>query len=219
MIEIKKVFKKSGRQRILANINLKIDEPFTVFLGKSGSGKTTLMQIIGALDDDFAGDVIIDGQDLKKMSYKEKAYYRNKQIGFVFQDFQIEMTYTAFENVELPLLLTDLTKEERGLIVNEALKKVDMLRYHYKLCSQMSGGEVQRIAIARAIVNNPKYIFADEPTGNLDTANGNMIIGILQDLVKQGKKVLMVTHNIEHISYADRVITLSDGKVIKDESI
>lgn len=217
MISVNNVFKKYSGHKVLNGVTVDIDKDFTVILGKSGSGKTSLLNIIGALDDDYSGDIIVDGVSLKKMSVKEKANYRNKKIGFVFQDFQVELSYTVFENVELPLLLSKKNKDERREIVSEALRKVGLLENHYKQCAYLSGGEVQRVAIARAIVNNPDYILADEPTGNLDTDNGNIVIDIFKDLVKQGKKIIMVTHNLEHIKLADCVINITDGKVTDND--
>ncbi len=196
------------------NISLDIDDGmFVVILGNSGSGKSTLLHMIGGLDKPTQGRISVNGQELQKMSKREAANYRNRTLGFVFQSFYLENKYSAFENVELPLIQQKLTKQERVEKITEALRKVGLAERVLHKASELSGGERQRVAIARAIVNNPEIILADEPTGNLDTKTGEDIMCLLQQLCRQGTTVVVVTHNLEQVKYADMVIRIKDGKI------
>ena len=200
--------------KALNNINLQIGEGlFIVILGNSGSGKSTLLHLIGGLDKPTSGKIFVGEQELQKMTQLEAANYRNKKIGFVFQSFYLEKKYTVFDNVELPLIQKKISREERTKIVVEAIKKVGLSERILHKASQLSGGEQQRVAIARAIVNEPDIILADEPTGNLDSKRGEEIMELLLGLCKQGKTVIVVTHNKEQVKYANVVIEMKDGEV------
>lgn len=209
---------ESHKVKAVDNISLEIEDGiFAVILGNSGSGKSTLLHMIGGLDKPTAGKVSVNGRELQQMSKREAAYYRNITLGFVFQSFYLENKYSAFENVELPLIQQKLTKQERVERITEALRKVGLSERVLHKAAELSGGEQQRVAIARAIVNNPDIILADEPTGNLDTKNGEEIMNLLQSLCQQGKTVIMVTHNVEQVKYADLIIRIKDGRIDKLE--
>lgn len=218
MIKIENLCKiyqmESHEVKAVDNINLNIkDGTFVIILGNSGSGKSTLLHMIGALDKPTSGMISVNGQKLHKMSRKESAYYRNRTLGFVFQSFYLESKYTAYENVELPLIQQKLSKQDRVKKITDALNKVGLAERILHKASELSGGEQQRVAIARAIVNNPDIILADEPTGNLDTKTGEDIMNLLKGLCRQGKTVVLVTHNVEQVKYADMIIKIKDGKI------
>lgn len=218
MIKIENLCKiyqmESHEVKAVDNINLNIkDGTFVIILGNSGSGKSTLLHMIGALDNPTSGMISVNGQKLHKMSRKESAHYRNRTLGFVFQSFYLESKYTAYENVELPLIQQKLSKQDRVKKITDALNKVGLAERILHKASELSGGEQQRVAIARAIVNNPDIILADEPTGNLDTKTGEDIMNLLKGLCRQGKTVVLVTHNVEQVKYADMIIKIKDGKI------
>lgn len=221
MVELKDLRKtyKLNNLEVLKGINLKFgDLGFTSILGPSGCGKTTLLNIIGGLDRATSGDLLID--NISTSTYKEKDWdhYRNENVGFVFQDFNLIGHLSIFKNVELSLTLTGISKKERIKKVNEALDKVGLLKLKNNLPKRLSGGERQRVAIARAIVNNPKIILADEPTGSLDSATSIQILDILKEISKE-HLVIMVTHNEEFArNYSNRIIKLLDGTIISDEN-
>ena len=221
MISIKDLTKKyvTGKTEFFAldGVNLEIaDGEFVAVTGKSGSGKSTLLNVIGMLDVPTSGSVTVDGLDLSALSAKQIAAYRNKTVGFVFQAFYLEPSYTVYDNVELPLILAGKTGDNSAK-VNAALELVGLRSKSAEKARTLSGGEQQRVAIARAIVNDPNYILADEPCGNLDSANSNNVMNILSDLHASGKTVVMVTHDAEDAARAKRIVTMSDGKVIADE--
>lgn len=221
MISIKDLTKKyvTGKTEFFAldGVNLEIaDGEFVAVTGKSGSGKSTLLNVIGTLDVPTSGSVTVDGLDLSALSAKQIAAYRNKTVGFVFQAFYLEPSYTVYDNVELPLILAGKTGDNSAK-VNAALELVGLRSKSAEKARTLSGGEQQRVAIARAIVNDPNYILADEPCGNLDSANSNNVMNILSDLHASGKTVVMVTHDAEDAARAKRIVTMSDGKVIADE--
>ncbi|MEO0072084.1 MAG: ABC transporter permease [candidate division WOR-3 bacterium] len=202
----------------LSNINLCINTgEFVAIMGPSGSGKSTLLNILGLLDIPTTGDYYLDGVNISKFSEKELAKLRNQKIGFVFQNYNLLPRLSAFANVELPLIYSG-NNERRERVIN-ALKKVNLLERAYHRPTEMSGGEQQRVAIARALVNNPTLILADEPTGNLDSKSGEEIMKILTELNHQGITIIMVTHDEHVASYANRIIRLKDGQIIKDEII
>lgn len=194
------------------------DGEFVAVTGKSGSGKSTLLNIIGTLDIPTGGSVTVNGVELTSLTPKAVAAYRNKTVGFVFQSFYLEPSYTVYGNVELPLILAGKVgnNDEK---VNAALKMVGLFEKSWEKARTLSGGEQQRVAIARAIVNDPEYILADEPCGNLDSANSKKIMDILVDLNRAGKTVIMVTHDAEDAARANRIVTMSDGKITADEKI
>lgn len=201
--------------RALNGASLKIgDGEFVAITGKSGSGKSTLLNILGTLDTMTSGKVYVDGVDISALSGKEVAEYRNKKVGFVFQSFYLEPGYSVYDNVELPLILAGGRAKNNRPLVEAALSEVGLLSKIREKAVNLSGGEQQRVAIARAIINNPSYILADEPCGNLDTHNSENIMRILDGLHKNGKTIVMVTHDMEDAQKAGRIITMSDGKII-----
>ena len=217
MIQCEHISKEFGEppQRILHDINLSIaDGEFDSISGRSGSGKSTLLYIISSLDDPTYGKVIIDGQITSKMNVKEIHEFRNKHVGFIFQFHYLLSELTALENILLPPRNLGLYEEyhERAL---ELLKKMNISHVVNKLPSQMSGGEQQRVSIARALIMDPKYLFADEPTGNLDSVNGEIVMEILKEINQQRKTTIcLVTHDPDYSKMAQREIFLSDGRVV-----
>lgn len=219
MIELVNVTKIYGKGdsavTALDNISFKMETgKFYAIVGKSGSGKSTLLNIIGALDKPTEGSVLVGGNNITEYKERDLANFRNTTVGFVFQSFYLEPTYTVEDNVALPLLIADINKKERVRRVNETLEKLGAIDLLKKRANELSGGQKQRIALARAIVSNPTIILADEPTGNLDTSNGREVVKILRAFSDEGKTVLMVTHNKEDALYADRVLSIVDGKLI-----
>jgi len=186
---------------------------FLAITGPSGSGKSTLANIIGGLDTPSAGTVLIDGEDISKVSDKNLSHYRNKHIGFVFQSFNLQASYTALENVMLPLVLGKMAGGQRTERAKACLKAVGLEERMRHRPAQLSGGQRQRVAIARAIANEPSIIIADEPTGNLDSARGEEIMKLLKDLNKQGITLIIITHDQNIARAAERVITIHDGKL------
>lgn len=198
----------------LDNINLEIENgDFMAIVGPSGSGKSTLMHIIGGLDKPTTGQVIVDGKDISTSKEKELAKYRSTKTGFIFQNFNLESTQTALENVMMPLIFAGVSGKKRVEMATEALEKVGLKDKIRNKPTEMSGGQRQRVAIARALVNNPEIIFADEPTGNLDSKSGAQIMQLLKDLNKKGYTIIMVTHNNEQANEVKTVVTIKDGKI------
>ncbi len=221
MIKIQDVRKKysTGGKSFFAldGVSLEIEEgEFVAITGKSGSGKSTLLNMIGTLDRVTSGSIFVEGKNIAKLSGKKVAEYRNKTVGFVFQSFYLEPSYSVYENVELPLVLAGRTGKQNRKRVEDALAEVGLTKKIKEKARNLSGGEQQRVAIARAIVNDPSYILADEPCGNLDTANSENIMRILAALHESGKTIIMVTHDPEDAQKADRIVTMSDGKIISD---
>jgi putative ABC transport system ATP-binding protein len=192
---------------------------YVAIMGPSGSGKSTLMNLIGCLDTPTRGEYYINGQLVSDLSDDELARIRNKEIGFVFQTFNLLPRATALHNVELPLIYAGMPAEARLERAKEALRMVDLESRMYHKPSELSGGQRQRVAIARALVNNPSILLADEPTGNLDSATGNEIMALFDVLHKQGNTIVLVTHEHDIAMYAHRVIHVRDGKVERDERI
>ncbi|AVQ29932.1 MULTISPECIES: ABC transporter ATP-binding protein [Fusobacterium] len=189
---------------------------FVAIMGSSGSGKSTMMNILGCLDKNSEGTYILDGIDVSKIRDEELCKIRNVKIGFVFQSFNLLSKLTALENVELPLIYAGIGKKEREEKAKEVLKKVGLEnRIHHKP-NELSGGQRQRVAIARALVNNPAIILADEPTGNLDSVSEKEIMEIFTDFNKQGKTIIVVTHEPEVAKYVKRVLLFKDGRIIRD---
>lgn len=218
--KISKIYKTSDlKQTALNDINIKFRKSeFVSILGPSGSGKTTLLNIIGGLDKYTSGDLIINGISTKKYSDKDWDSYRNYKIGFVFQSYNLIPHQSALSNVELALTLSGVKKEERRKRAIEVLKKVGLERHMHKRPNQMSGGQMQRIAIARALINNPDILLADEPTGALDSETSIQIMELLKNISKE-KLVIMVTHNPELANiYSNRIIKILDGKIIDDSN-
>jgi len=218
IIKLEKIWKiyHIGNVRVEALRGVDIDilqKEFVAILGSSGSGKSTLMALIGALDIPTKGAVFLDGKDISRMSESHLAMVRGRKIGFVFQQFNLISTLSAIENVMLPIDLQERPNSKQRAI--ELLTLVGLKeRMHHKP-QELSGGQQQRVAIARALANDPEVILADEPTGNLDSKTGKEIIGLFTDLYHQGKTIILVTHDIGLIKYAERVIHLKDGLVEK----
>jgi putative ABC transport system ATP-binding protein len=192
---------------------------YVAIMGPSGSGKSTLMNLIGCLDTPTGGQYYINGRLVSDMSDDELARIRNKEIGFVFQTFNLLPRATALHNVELPLIYAGLSSDVRIERAKGAMRQVDLEDRMSHKPSELSGGQRQRVAIARALVNNPSILLADEPTGNLDTATGNEIMGVFARLHQQGNTIVLVTHEHDIAMHAHRVIHLRDGKVERDERI
>jgi putative ABC transport system ATP-binding protein len=188
-------------------------------MGPSGSGKSTFMNLIGCLDTPSSGDYFIAGQLVSQMSDDELARVRNKEIGFVFQTFNLLPRLTALQNVELPLIYSGMAPAERLERARNAISQVDLTPRMNHKPNELSGGQRQRVAIARALVNNPSILLADEPTGNLDTATGNEIMAVFERLHQQGNTIVLVTHEADIAMHAHRIVQLRDGKVEKDEKI
>ena len=203
--------------RALDHVNLEIDRgEFVAIIGQSGSGKSTFMNMLGCLDIPTSGKYYLNGTDVSTMSDNELSLVRNKEIGFIFQGFNLIPNLTAVENVELPLIYRGIDKKERRKLATEALEMVGLShRIHHKP-SEMSGGQQQRVAIARAIAAKPPVILADEPTGNLDSASSKEILNILKNLHKDGRTVILITHDDGIAARAKRVVRIMDGKIESD---
>ena len=218
MIEFHNISKTYGygdsAVNALSDITLKIPEgKFVSIVGKSGSGKSTMMNLVGALDKPTGGSINSDGQDLTSMSDDQLAEYRNKHIGYIFQSFYLEPTFTVLENVAMPLTIAGEKKAVREEAAKKVIAQLGLSDKISKKASELSGGQKQRVSIARALVHNPKVVLADEPTGNLDSHNGAEVIKLLQQIADSGKTVILVTHNIEDAYRTDIMIVLKDGKV------
>lgn len=204
----------------LRGVNLSIQNgEFTALVGPSGSGKTTLLQMIGCLDQPSSGRVLVNQKDVTTLNRNERADMRRGTIGFIFQFFALIPTLTAFENVEMPLLLNGHSPKERHDRAMELLKAVDLVDRANNRPDQLSGGQQQRVAVARALASKPALILADEPTANLDTTNGHQVMDIMKKLNKEtGVTFIFATHDPRVISYAERVVTLQDGLIVKDSA-
>jgi putative ABC transport system ATP-binding protein len=192
---------------------------YVAIMGPSGSGKSTLMNLIGCLDTPTKGQYFINGNLVSEMTDDELARIRNKEIGFVFQTFNLLPRASSLHNVELPLIYSGVASEKRVEMARQALRHVDLENRMYHKPNELSGGQRQRVAIARALVNNPSILLADEPTGNLDTATGNEIMALFERLYQQGNTIVLVTHEHDIALHAHRVIHVRDGKVERDERI
>ncbi len=211
---------KVGKEKlhILKSLNLEIEEgEFIMIMGKSGSGKTTLLNVLGFLDKIDEGHYIFNNTDVSTLSENKRSEYRAKYAGFVFQQFNLIDTINVYQNIEVPLIYAGVKdKNKRKELIYEKLNQVGLSDKALSSPNHLSGGQKQRIAIARAIVNSPKIIFADEPTGALDSETGRDIMELLSSLNKNGTTVIMVTHDQDMTKYASRVITLKDGAFVKE---
>ena len=206
--------------KALRNIDLEISEhEFICIMGASGSGKSTMMNIIGCLDRPSSGSYFLDGRDVSGLSDPDLAAVRNRQIGFVFQTFNLLPRISARRNVELPLIYAGYSSKERRMMADAALDKVGLADRAGHKPNELSGGQRQRVAIARALVNNPGIIFADEPTGNLDSRTGLNIMSLFQQLHSQGASIVMVTHELDIALHSERIIHLRDGMIQGDERV
>ncbi len=216
LINVGKAYQSDSNSiEVLKNINFQINQgDFIAIMGPSGSGKSTLMNIAGCLDTPTSGKVIFEGKDVSKLSEAELAQIRNKKIGFVFQSFNLIPRTTALDNAQLPLVYAGFNQEKRNQITKEKLKKFGLGERIYHFPNQLSGGEQQRVAIVRALVNNPAIVLADEPTGNLDSKTGKEILEIFAQLNKQGNTVVLVTHDHDIAKKAKKIIKIYDGKIV-----
>lgn len=221
LIDLKNVSKsyRNGDQefQVLKDVHLEVEEgEFVAIMGPSGSGKSTLMNIIGMLDRPTSGEYYLEGKEVAKLSEKKLAKVRNQQIGFVFQQFFLLSKLNALQNVELPLIYAGVSQSKRKALAEQYLKKVELETRMHHLPSELSGGQKQRVAIARALVNHPSIILADEPTGALDTKTGEQIMELLTELNREGKTIIMVTHEPEIAAFAKRQIVIRDGVISSD---
>ncbi|CAB3289691.1 ABC transporter related protein [Methanocaldococcus lauensis] len=202
----------------LRGIDISINEgEFVAIMGPSGCGKSTLLNILGLLDVPTRGEVYIKGKKTTLMNENERAIFRRKISGFIFQQFHLIKTLTALENVELPMILDEKDKKYRRKRAKKLLEMVGLAERIYHYPNQLSGGQQQRVAIARALANNPKIIFADEPTGNLDSKSGKIVMDLLKELNEKGITIIMVTHDKDLAKYASRIIKMKDGKIVSYE--
>ena len=221
LIEIRDIYKiynpGENEVRALDGINLTVEHgEFLAIVGQSGSGKSTLMNMLGLLDIPTSGTYTLDGVDVANMTDDELSEIRNKEIGFIFQGFNLIPSLTAVENVELPLVYRGMKKEERNKLALEALERVGLSHRLDHLPKQMSGGQQQRVAIARAVAARPPIILADEPTGNLDSHSGVEVMKILHELHEEGRTIILITHDNDSANEAQRVIRIQDGQIISD---
>jgi putative ABC transport system ATP-binding protein len=221
MIKIKdleKIYRTEEVETIALNkLSMEVkDGEFVAVMGPSGCGKSTLLNILGLLDDSDNGSFIFNGVEVGKFNERKRAEMRKHNIGFVFQSFNLIDELTVYENVELPLIYTGVKTAERKEKVESVLDKMKIMhrRNHYP--QQLSGGQQQRVAVARAVVNNPKLILADEPTGNLDSSNGNEVMELLTDLNEQGTTIIMVTHSEHDAKFSHRIIRMLDGQTVTE---
>ncbi len=201
----------------LSGIHLEIAQgEYVSISGPSGCGKSTLLSILGLLDSPTDGEYMLDGQPVANLSLSERARIRNRKIGFIFQSFNLIGDLTVYENVELPLTYRGMSASERKRRVQEALERVGMSHRARHLPSQLSGGQQQRVAVARALVGDPSILLADEPTGNLDSKNGEAVMELLRELHRGGATICMVTHDNRFARHADRTVHLFDGRVVEE---
>lgn len=221
LVEVQNVYKiynpGENEVRALDGVTLTVEEgEFLAIIGQSGSGKSTLMNMLGLLDIPTSGSYYIHGKSVASLDDDEMARIRNEEIGFVFQGFNLIPSLSALENVELPLVYRGMKAEERHNLALEALDRVGLGQRVHHLPAQMSGGQQQRVAVARAIAARPPVILADEPTGNLDTSSTREVMKILHQLKKEGRTVIVITHNTEIAAESERVVRISDGRVVED---
>ncbi len=221
MIQAKGIVKQftSGKTsiQVLKGIDLSIkDNEFVAIMGRSGAGKSTLMYQMSLLDTPTLGSITINNQDTTSFSEKKRAQFRLENMGYIFQDYALMPELTAEENTMAPLMMTGISKKEARIIARETLERFGMKDRFTNLPSQLSGGEQQRVSIARAIAGKPSILFADEPTANLDSMNAKNVLDILKELNQEGLTIVMVTHEKEYGNYADRIIELKDGLIIKE---
>ena len=222
LIDVKNLYKiynegEESEVRALNGVTLTIDRgEFVAIIGQSGSGKSTLMNILGCLDIPTYGDYHLDGVDVTELTDRQLAHIRNKQIGFIFQGFNLIPALNAWENVELPLIYQGIPFYKRGDLVEEALERVGLADRSRHKPTEMSGGQQQRVAIARAIATHPPVIMADEPTGALDSKTGRHVLEILHTLHEEGSTVILITHDNGIAATAERIVRLSDGHIVSD---
>ena len=222
LVTLKNVYKIYGEGlesevRALDGVSLDIDRgEFVAIVGQSGSGKSTMMNVLGCLDIPTRGDYFLDGTDVRELTDKELSHIRNRQIGFIFQQYNLIQSLTVLENVELPLIYQGIRADDRYDMAMEALERVGLANRVKHKPTEMSGGQQQRVAIARAIATRPPIIMADEPTGALDSHTGLEVLGFLQQLNKEGTTVILITHDNGIAATARRIVRLADGKIVDD---
>ena len=223
LIELKDVYKQYVNEdvvtKVLHGISLTINEgEFVAIMGPSGSGKSTLMHILGFLDSATSGEYKFKGHDVLDLTDDQKAIMRRKEVGFVFQAFNLLPRTSVLENVALPMIYEQIPEDKRREMAKKALKTVGLEHRLDHLSNQLSGGERQRVAIARAVANDPSIVFADEPTGNLDTKTGEEVLGMFQELHKKGRTIIMITHEQEAAEFAQRIVSIRDGVIVSDSN-
>ena len=218
---VKKVFYTDEVEtHALSGINLDIEKgEYISIAGPSGCGKSTLLSILGLLDAPSDGEYVLNDRPVENLSLSERARIRNREVGFIFQSFNLIGDLTVYENVELPLTYRGMNSGERKRLVMEALERVGMSHRARHLPSQLSGGQQQRVAVARAVGGQPSILLADEPTGNLDSTNGEAVMELLRDLHRAGATICMVTHDARYAQHANRLVHLFDGLLVKEETI
>ena len=222
LVKLKDVYKiysegPESEVRALDGVSLEIERgEFVAVVGQSGSGKSTMMNVLGCLDIPTHGEYYLDGTDVRELSDKELSHIRNKQIGFIFQQYNLIQNLNVLENVELPLIYQGINADDRREMALEALERVGLSSRIKHRPSEMSGGQQQRVAIARAISTHPPIIMADEPTGALDSHTGKEVLGFLQQLNKEGSTVILITHDNGIAATARRCVRLADGKIVED---
>jgi putative ABC transport system ATP-binding protein len=216
--DLEKIYRTEEVETIALNkLSFQVrDGEFVAVMGPSGCGKSTLLNILGLLDDPDKGSFLFNGIEVADFNERKRADLRKKNIGFVFQSFNLIDELTVFENVELPLIYLGVKSDERKVRVDKVLDKMQIMHRKGHFPQQLSGGQQQRVAVARAVVNNPKLILADEPTGNLDSSNGNEVMELLTDLNEQGTTIIMVTHSEHDARYSHRIIRMLDGQTVTE---
>lgn len=219
--DLEKFYKTEELQTIALNkLSFEVKKgEFVAIMGPSGCGKSTLLNILGMLDDSDGGSFIFNGEEVINYKERKRADIRKHNIGFVFQSFNLIDQLTVFENVELPLIYTGMKKADRKKKVDEVLEKMQIMHRRKHFPQQLSGGQQQRVAVARAVVNDPKLILADEPTGNLDSSNGNEVMDLLTELNQQGATIIMVTHSEHDAKFSHRIIRMLDGQKVTENSL
>ncbi|MBQ8965965.1 ABC transporter ATP-binding protein [Ruminococcus sp.] len=221
IIRINGISKHFGKQQVLDKLTLDVEKnTMTSITGASGSGKTTLLNIIGTLEKADEGKVMVDGSDLTGFDRKAVCEYRNRMIGFVFQAFYLEPAFDVYRNIEVPLLIrNDKDKKDHKELITKILSEVGLESKIHAKVHELSGGEQQRVCIARALVGSPKILLCDEPCGNLDSANSRNIIRLLREQTRRDTTVIMVTHSREDAECSDRIVSLSDGRIVDDKDL
>lgn len=219
--DLEKFYKTEELQTIALNkLTFEVNQgEFVAIMGPSGCGKSTLLNVLGMLDNSDGGSFMFNGEEVINYTERKRAHIRKHNIGFVFQNFNLIDQLSVFENVELPLIYTGVGKAERKKRVHELLEKMEIMHRRKHFPQQLSGGQQQRVAVARAVVNNPNLILADEPTGNLDSSNGNEVMELLTELNGQGATIIMVTHSEHDAKFSHRIIRMLDGQKVAENSL
>lgn len=217
--QLSKIYRTEDlKTKALNEVSLTINEgEFVAIMGPSGCGKSTLLNVLGLLDDASKGSYQFLGQEIVGANEKTRAAYRKKNIGFIFQNFNLIDELSVYENIELPLIYNGISSSERKKRVEEIMEKINISHRAKHYPQQLSGGQQQRVAVARALVTRPKLILADEPTGNLDSSNGNEVMNLLAELHREGSTIVMVTHSSYDAGFASRIVNMKDGEIFSEE--